>query len=133
MVAVWNWLKKKEAAPLGGAPPNPRQKTYSAASGYVYQYYFEGQRRVSGGAEYVYAVTADRRTQVPVTVFLRDAVVNAWIAEEGRDLNATERSAIARLALKNAFDERAHPDEMRNRVLPELAEITIICETLDFP
>ena len=56
-----DWLRKKKQAPLTGAPPVRRQKTYSAESGYVYQYFYEGQRAAerngSAGAQYVDADT----------------------------------------------------------------------------
>jgi len=45
-----NWLRKKKEAPLTGAPAVRRQKTYSAESGYVYQYFYEGQRPASATA-----------------------------------------------------------------------------------
>ena len=41
---MFDWLRKKKDAPLTGAPAVRRQKTYSAESGYVYQYFYEGQR-----------------------------------------------------------------------------------------
>jgi len=57
-------LVSKKEAPLTGAPAVRRQKTYSAESGYVYQYYYEGQRPASrdgsSGIEFVFNVSADR-------------------------------------------------------------------------
>jgi hypothetical protein len=43
--------------PLSGAPAIRRMKTYSAQSGYVYQYFYEVQRP---GTEFVFSVSADR-------------------------------------------------------------------------
>lgn len=131
MVTVWNWFRKKQSAPLAGAPVHPRQKTYSAVTGYVYHYFYEGHRDVDQGTEYVFSISADRKTSFPVSVFLRTSVVDAWIQEHERDLNESERHAIATLALKHALDERDHPDEMHDLVRPALDEFTLLCETLD--
>ena len=55
-----NFFSKKPAA-LTGAPPVRRMKTYSAQSGYVYQYYYEGYRpfRSAGesGSEFVFTIS----------------------------------------------------------------------------
>ncbi len=65
------WLRNKPE-PLRGAPAVRRQKAYSAQSGYVYQYYYQGQRPSSPepGTEYVFDVSSDRRTSRPVSVFV---------------------------------------------------------------
>ena len=113
------WLRKlgrKEPPPLAGAPAVRRLKTYSAASGYVYQYFYEGHR----GNEYVFQVSADRRTYSSVAVLVSDAALEA----SPRELNSTERYAVAKMALFQAFDERASPGELRQpvRVRPEDVE-----------
>ena len=55
----------KKPPPLTGAPAVRRMKSYSAQSGYVYQYFYEGQRpfRSGGesGIEFVFTVSADRK------------------------------------------------------------------------
>ncbi len=101
--------RKEQPPPLAGAPAVRRLKTYSAASGYVYQYFYEGHR----GTEYVFQVSADRRTYFSVTVLLSEAALQAC----PRELNSTERYAVAKMALFQAFDERAAPDEMRQPFL----------------
>jgi hypothetical protein len=45
-----NFFSKKPL-PLTGAPAVRRLKSYSAQSGYVYQYFYEGQRPFHSGGE----------------------------------------------------------------------------------
>jgi hypothetical protein len=111
------WFSKKPA-PLVGAPAVRRQKTYSAQSGYVYQYFYEGHRPSSPerGTEYVFDVSSDRKTSSPVSVVISDAAVASWQNESGRTLSATEQYAIAKISLFQAFDERESPEAMRETV-----------------
>jgi len=102
-------------------------KTYSAQSGYVYQYFYEGQRP---GTEFVFSVSADRKVWGPVSVIVNDAAVKAWELAHARELSATERYAIAKLALFQAFDERALPTDMKEEVRLREADIQGIVETL---
>jgi hypothetical protein len=106
-----NWLRKR-SAPLSGAPAVRRQKTYSAQSGYVYQYFYEGQRRMSSqqGTEYVFNVSHDRKTSAQISVVINDEAMHSWQQESGRTLSATEKYAIAKMALFQAFDERETPE-----------------------
>jgi len=108
----------KKPAPLAGAPAVRRQKTYSAQSGYVYQYFYEGHRPSSAerGTEYVFDVSSDRKNSSPVSVILSDAAVAGWQNESGRTLSATEQYAIAKMALFQAFDERESPDAMSEAI-----------------
>ena len=101
---------------MTGAPAVRRQKTYSAQSGYVYQYYYEGHRPADAATEYVFDVTADRKTSFPVSVFVEEGGVAAWNQAHGRALSGTEVYAVAKMALFQAFDERARPDLMHEPV-----------------
>ena len=129
------WLHRKKEVPLSGAPPVRRQKTYSAESGYVYQYFYEGQRAASrdgaAGTQYVFNVSADRKSSAPVSVFVGDDALANWQAQHGRQLGSTERYAVAKLALFQAFDHREAPSAMSEevRVGPEDAEAFLV--TLD--
>ena len=78
------WFGKKDV-PLTGAPAVRRQKTYSAQSGYVYQYFYEGQRPSSPdpGTEFVFDVSSDRKTSAPVSVFVRAAAVDQTYFDAG--------------------------------------------------
>jgi len=118
---VWNWLRTQEPeqqqSPLHGAPVKPRLKTYSAATGYVYQYVYRGHRSVpaaGGGAasEYVFSVSRDRKTYFPVSVLVAEAVVAGWNESHQRVLSATEIYAIAKLTLFEAFDERENAEQL---------------------
>jgi hypothetical protein len=121
---------QKKAVPLTGAPPVRRQKTYSAQSGYVYQYFYEGQRPFrradEAGAEFVFDVSADRKTSTPVSVFVNDEAVRAWEERHGRKLAATECYATAKMALFQAFDEREHPGLMKQDIRVRAADMEAI-------
>src|ERR1700690_2323858 len=119
--------------PLTGAPPVRRQKTYSAQSGYVYQYYYEGQRppRPERGVEFVFDVSADRKTSTAVSVLVPEDVVESWQRDHGRALNSTERYAIAKMALFQAFAQRESPAGMSAPVRVDVAAATEILQTLE--
>jgi len=112
-----------------------RLKTYSAQSGYVYQYFYEGHRTYSGpaetGTEYVFRMSADRKDWRSTSVFLADPVVQGWQAEHSRTLSSTERYAIAKLALFQAFDERSTPAGMQDPVRVRRADLDGIVDSLE--
>jgi hypothetical protein len=109
-------------------------KTYSADSGYVYQYYFAGQRAATRegkpGVQYVFQVSADRKTETALSVFVEDSVVEDWILRTGRELRGPHRYAIAKIALRNAFDVR-RPEVAFAEVRPLPEEVAAILEELD--
>jgi hypothetical protein len=105
-------------------------KTYSAQSGYVYQYFYEGHRPSREGEEFVFNVTADRKTWNHIGVLVADEALRAWEESHERTLNATERYAIAKVALFQAFDDRATPALMKDTVRVRPADIDAIVETL---
>ena len=86
-----------------------RVKSYSAADGYVYQYYFfEGnraQREGSPGGEFTYVSTADRRSAFPFKIFVKQSALDAWAKQNGRPLTSSEEYAVAKMRLFRAFDE----------------------------
>ena len=88
-----------------------RLKTYAGAQGYVYQYYFVGQRAAlpddpeTPATEFVFDVTADRKLTFAVSVFLPETAQAAWGRAHGRPLNEPEKYAAAKLRLFRAFDE----------------------------
>jgi hypothetical protein len=94
---------------MTGPAPVRRIKSYSAASGFVYQYQFHElhavRRGSTAGNEYIYYVSTDRKTMFPLRIFVhRDAEEN-WAKKNGRPLNGTEEYAIAKMRLFQAFDE----------------------------
>lgn len=88
-----------------------RLKTYAGAQGYVYQYYFVGQRPGlpddpdSPAREFIFDVTSDRKLTYSISVFLPERSLAAWNAAHGRPLNDAEQYAAAKLRLFRAFDE----------------------------
>ncbi len=136
---VWNWLRKREPSeqqsPLHGAPVKPRLKTYSAATGYVFQYVYRGHRSGEVGrgrpaTEYVFSVTRDRKTYFPVSVLLAEAVVAAWSESQQRTLSSTELYAIAKLSLFEAFDGRENSEELSMPIEPDGSAIDRHLEAL---
>lgn len=86
-----------------------RVKSYSAATGYVYQYYFyEVEKKKLGpaeGTEYVYMASVDRKHVFPVKIFVDKGALERWAASTGRAFTGTEEYAVAKMRLFQAFDE----------------------------
>jgi len=86
-----------------------RVKSYSAADGYVYQYYFfEGNRALregTPGGEFTYVISADRRSAFPFKIFVKQSALDAWAKQNGRPLTSSEEYAVAKMRLFQAFDE----------------------------
>ncbi|HWR37191.1 MAG TPA: hypothetical protein VN622_15110 [Clostridia bacterium] len=85
-----------------------RLKSYTGQTGYVYQYYFVGSRpsrnSAVAGTEYIFDVTADRKTMFAVTVAIRRESLEGWALTHGRQLSGTEQYASAKMRLFQAFD-----------------------------
>jgi hypothetical protein len=128
---LFDKLFRKKQAPLTGAPAVRRQKTYSAQSGYVYQFYYQGHRASADGTEFVFDVSADRKTSTPVSVIVSDEALKLWEDRHGRQLVSAERYAIAKMALFQAFDERSNPGLMRQDIRVRAADVEAILATLD--
>lgn len=111
----------------GGAPGFGRQKTYSAESGYVYQYFLEFFRP---GA-YTFQLTAARKTPFRAEVVLQRPVLDSWRAEHGRELTASENYAIAKIALKRRLDAASAPDMVPRQIVIDQAEVSDIAIYLD--
>jgi len=88
-----------------------RVKTYTAQTGYVYEYYFVGQRPaldddpLHPAIEYIFDVSPDRKTIFAVSVFLLPRALDAFAADHARSLSSPEQYAAAKLCLLQAFDE----------------------------
>ena len=86
-----------------------RVKSYSAATGFVYQYYFfemnPGRRGFSTGTEYVYMVSSDRKMASPLRIFVQRDAIEECKSRVGRALTGTEEYAVAKMRLFQAFDE----------------------------
>ncbi len=88
-----------------------RMKTYTAETGFVYQYYFVGKRDALPDApenpatEYVFDVTADRKALYAISIFLRADALDAWALTHGRSLSQAEQYAAAKLRLFRGLEE----------------------------
>jgi hypothetical protein len=129
------WLRKPGSGALEGTPATPRLKTYTAESGYVYHYFYQGHRAVRSpkpATEHVFQVSTDRRAYAPVSVLLGAAAVAAFEEAHARPLNPTERYAVVKLALFQAFDGHPGPAALRGPVSIGAADVERIAETLGF-
>jgi len=88
-----------------------RVKAYTGQTGYVYQYYFVGQREAlkddpeAPATEYIFDVTAERKSMFAVSVFVPPEAPDGWSARRGRKLSEPEQYAAVKLRLMQAFDE----------------------------
>jgi hypothetical protein len=86
-----------------------RIKTYSASTGYVYQYQFQdvhpSTNPAQPGNEYIYYVSADRKTMFPIRILLRRDALDRWSKQNARTLTGTEEYALAKMRLFQALDD----------------------------
>lgn len=84
-----------------------RMKSYTGETGYVYQYYFVGQRPAleEPATEYIFDVTSDRKTTFSVSILLQRSAVGEWEQAHGRKLIDAEQYASVKMRLFRAFDE----------------------------
>jgi hypothetical protein len=112
-----------------------RIKSYSAASGYVYQYQFQdahpAQRGAADGNEFVYYVSADRKTMFPIRIFVRREALEKWTKQTGRALTGTEEYAVAKMRLFQALDEVADFATTRPELEVDEANLASLLERLD--
>lgn len=116
--------------------PVHRVKSYSAETGYVYQYTFTqtrpARRPQSGaGTEYVFIVTRDRKHHFDLPVFLARQAVDHWVATHGRPLDGTEQYAAVKMRLFRAFDEIHQVERERHRVEVSPENIEELLAALD--
>ena len=97
-----------------------RVKTYSSESGFVYQYQFHdaipAERNSEPGNEYIYYVSADRKTMFPLKIFVSRGTREDCARRLGRTFTGTEEYALAKMRLFQAFDD----DENLVATKPEL-------------
>ncbi len=112
-----------------------RIKSYSAATGYVYQYCFvevrPARRGFSSGTEYIYIVSVDRQENFPVAVFVRKSAVEKWAKQENRKLSGTEEYAVAKMRLFQAFDEIEKLATARPDIVVDETNLASLLEKLD--
>lgn len=112
-----------------------RVKSYSAATGVVYQYYFfevqKSKRGADAGTEFTYRVSVDRKTAFPIRIFARAADLEQWARENGRPLTGTEEYAVAKMRLFQAFDEIEDLASARPDLLVDSSNLESLLSALD--
>ena len=98
-----------------------RVKTYSASTGYVYEYRFAGMQHVHGTYEYLFARVTPKGPEILVRV--GSHVIETWETLHGRELASSERYAAAKLALFRAMDEWPVPPAGVAIVTPDAAQV----------
>jgi hypothetical protein len=114
-----------------------RHKTYAAETGVSYQYFFVSRHRVLRpegqglGSDYLFAVTADKSVPFTLRIFVSDRALAAWREIHGRELDANEQYALAKMRLFRGFDEE---ENLRGRSLDLLvdeANVEALLQPLD--
>lgn len=118
-------------------PPLRRMKTYTAQTGFVYQYYFVGNREAlaqdpeAPAMEYIFDVTSDRKLTFAVSIFLKPEAPATWAAAHGRALTEPERYAAAKLRLIAAFDEIGNMLESGRRLRLDSQDLESLLQQLN--
>lgn len=127
---------RREAAPeeFRGRPRIRREKSYAADSGYVYQYFYQGNRAASRdgiqGRDFVFDCTTDRSSRFSIIVFAPHQSYTAWERDSGRELTEVERYAIVKMRLFEIFDTSPHIEaELEARLTA--GQVTRQIEVLD--
>lgn len=133
LLNFWRKLLRRDT-PLTTTRSTGRPRTYSADSGYVYEYAFAGFRRIrrQGGThvEYVFEVTGARVPKCAIAILLPEARLREWAGRD-RELTASERYGMAKLTLKRALDRFPDPRSMTPEVIPDRVEVGAIADVLD--
>jgi hypothetical protein len=135
---MFSWLRRLVSKPspaLKGVPKVRREKTYSAETGFVYQYFYqgyrEGRRGEDDGYEHLFSVSSDRASRFTLRVFLSRRVLGEWEQANDRKLIPTEQYALVKLSLFRAFDERADFSQENADVLVSPEQVEEHVKTLD--
>jgi hypothetical protein len=113
-----------------------RVKTYTAQTGYVYEYYFVGKRDAladdpfAPATEFIFDVSSDRKTIFAVSIFLSPRALDEYSAERGRTLSEPERYAAVKLRLIQAFDETANMLQDGRRLTLDAATLPALLESI---
>lgn len=113
-----------------------RVKTYTAQTGYVYEYYFVGSRAALDGdpfapsTEFVFDVSRDRKSVFAVSVFLQPRSLETFAEEHGRSLSDPEQYAAAKLRLLQSFDEIPNMLQDGRRLIMDSASLTTLLESV---
>jgi hypothetical protein len=112
-----------------------RIKAYSAESGYVYQYQFQdvhpAKQDGAAGNEFVYYVSADRKSMFLIRIFVRRDALELWTKRTGRALTGTEEYAVAKMRLFQALDEVEDFATKRPDLVVDGSNLGALLERLD--
>lgn len=117
--------------------PVRRMKTYTGATGYVYQYYFVGKRDAVPGdpaapaTEFIFDITADRKLMFAASIFLKPEAAAAWTQSHGRSLTDTEQYGAAKMRLFQGFDEIENFLDQGRRLVVDAGNIQQLLEPLN--
>ena len=120
--------------PLQGMPANRRVKTYSALSGYVYQYVYVGYRDGEGEARarsYVFQLSGQQVAAVALSIQLPAVVVANLEAHAGRSIDAREQYALAKMMLFRFLDDWSGESEESPATGPNARRPAKLCCVLD--
>jgi hypothetical protein len=126
-------MKTEKTSPKLGR----RYKTYAAETGISYHYIFVARRRVRRpegqgmGSDYSFVVTADQSPPFTLRVFVSDRAVAAWRDAHGRELDANEQYAAAKMRLFRAFDEHVRLVEHRLDLVVDEINVEDLLAPLD--
>lgn len=113
-----------------------RVKTYTAQTGFVYEYYFVGKRAALDGdlfapsTEFVFDVSSDRKTIFAVSVFLLPRALEVFAQERARALSEPEQYAAAKLRLLQGFDEIANMLQDGRRMVLDSETLVALLESV---
>jgi hypothetical protein len=132
-------IDTKRAQPNNAGMSKPetvrRIKAYSAESGFVYQYQFQdvhsAKQDGAAGNEYIYYVSADRKSMFPVRIFVRRDALDLWTKRTGRALTGTEEYAVAKMRLFQALDEVEDFATKRPDLVVDGSNLGALLERLD--
>lgn len=138
---AWSWFRSRSSAKedhvgapedLRGAPPHARIKTYSAESGYVYQYVFRGYRFTQhpSSKEFVFEVQGSIAASIRVSIQLQEAELQVCSQRIERPLLPAEEYAIAKLALFAGFDEADNRELLHLPLTPDANAMFTHLQTL---
>lgn len=134
---MWDWLRGRRPTrqasfpeELKGAPAHARVKTYSAETGFVYQYVYRGNRRLTDGLgtehvfeAHVFQARKGQPRRLQITVRLLDAEVEQCRRSIGRELIAAELYALVKMTLFAALDHFGDAAELETPLVPGAAEM----------
>jgi hypothetical protein len=123
---MFSWFTKPPD-PVQPLPLSRREKSYSAASGLVYQYIFSGL----AGTQNVFLVSAGRQAPFELRIDLGEEALRPCNERMGSELRWNEKYALAKLCLFASLDSAASADELRQVICPPAEELLEHMNTLN--